>query len=156
MKFSLLILIIYIFLSACRREESNNTVSFIDNETLHTIKILEYSNGLLSQEILIASSMGKKMVLNNNARGKGRGYSYASYLSFNDSTLVVYDDSIQIVHYSYKESKNQLSGIQYDSSRSLYDENNYIRKITHEDKRSISNEYTYIFTEKDYLNAKSN
>ena len=95
------------------------------------------------------------MVLNSNTKGKGRGYSYASYLSFNDSTLVIYDDSIQIVHYSYKESKNQLLGILYDSSRSLYNENNYIRKIKQEEKHYISNEYTFTFTEQDYLDAKN-
>jgi hypothetical protein len=153
MKFNLIILIIYISLSSCRHEESNDTVTFIDNKTLHTIKVLEYSNGLLLKEIF-NNRMDKKIVLNSNTRGKGGGYSYASYLSFNDSTLVVYDDSIQIVHYSYKESKNQLSGIFYDSSRSLYNRNNYIRKINQEEKHYISNEYTFNFTEQDYLDAK--
>ena len=96
------------------------------------------------------------LVLDKNEKGKGSGFSYPLYLAIYDSVLVAFDDSIKAIHYSYATTNkgNNSKAIKYDSSRSIYNESNYIRKITQEDKRSISNEYTFTFTNQDYLDAK--
>ncbi len=152
------LLLIILVLSSCRYEDSTNTSNFITNNTAHKITLTPYHNGIAdNNNIVNINSKESKMVLENNNLGKGTGYTYASDLAIKDSTYVLFDDTILEVHYSFKESSNNIhsTGIKSDSNRSIYNENNYIRQIKSENKHNISNEYTFTFTEQDYLDAKN-
>lgn len=155
-KYFIFCLFVILYIS-CRYEESTNTKSLINNNTLHTITIIPYYQGsVVKQDSVNISSNKIYEILDNSNKGKGTGIPYSSYLTFYDSVEVAFDNSVHATHYSYATTNkgNNLKAIKIDSSRSLYNEVNYVRKIITESKRGISNEYTFIFTEQDYLDAK--
>jgi len=142
---------------SCNLEESTNTKSLIINNTSSKVRIVPYYQGAIVKEDSVKINSNEKLkVLDKNERGKGTGFSYPLYLAFYDSVIVVFDNSIQAIHYSYAVSglSSNPTAIKHDSSRSLFNEANYVRTITQENKRSISNEYTFTFTAQDYLDAK--
>ena len=142
---------------SCTLEESTNTKSFINNNTLHIITIIPYYQGLVVKEDSVnINSNSIYEILDNSNKGKGTGFSYSLYLAIYDSVQVAFGNSIHATHYSYATTNkgNNPKAIKIDSSRSLYNEVNYVRKIITESKRGISNEYTFTFTEQDFLDAK--
>lgn len=140
---------------SCRYEESTFTKTFIANNSSHSLKLIPYYQGMSSNvDVKDVAPNSTLEILNNNNRGKGTGYSYAIYLIPFDSLYVVYDNTDSCVYYRENSNGINSKAIKYDSIRSIYNVSNYVRKITQEDKRSISNEYTFTFTEQDYLDAK--
>jgi len=140
---------------SCRHEESTSTKTFITNNSSHSIEIIPYYQGVISNvDIKYIAPNSTLPILTNHTRGKSAGYSYPIYLIAVDSIYVLYDNLKTVVYYKENSTGNNPKAITYDSSRSIYNEANYIRKITQEDKRSISNEYTFTFTEQDFLDAK--
>lgn len=143
-----------IFFASCRHEESTYTTTIMNNNSSHSIKIIPYYQGTASivdsKDISPNSAL---KILSSNTRGKSAGYSYPIYLIAVDSIYVVYDNIATSVYYREGSTGANPKAIKYDSSRSLYNEKNYVRKIVTESKRSISNEYTFTFTENDYLDA---
>lgn len=149
--------ILILMLTSCSVEESTYTTSYIYNSSKHSIKISPYYQGNIVKEDSVNIGVNQTYkILDKNNRGKGSGFSYPLYIANYDSIQIRFDDSIQIHHYSFAASKSKTSfdGIVYDSNRSIYNESNYIRVIKNEDKYSISNEYTFTFTEQDYLDAQ--
>jgi hypothetical protein len=143
--------------SSCNYEKSANTKSFINNNTFNKVTIIPYYQGFVVKEDSVQINSNQLvLVLNKNEKGKGSGFSYPLYLAIYDSVLVAFDNSIHATHYSYATTNkgNNPKAIKIDSSRSIYNEVNYVRKIITESKRGISNEYTFTFTEQDYLDAK--
>ncbi len=151
-----ILFVILILTLSCKYEENTNTKSFINNNSAHLITIIPYYQGMIVKEDSVNIGINERyLILDKNNKGKGSGLLYSSYLAIYDSVQVLFDNSFITTHYSYATtfSLTNPKAIKYDSSRSIYNETNYIRKITMEDKRSISNEYTFTFTEQDYLDA---
>ncbi|GAL83936.1 hypothetical protein MYP_1164 [Sporocytophaga myxococcoides] len=74
---------------------------------------------------------------------------------FFDSLNIVFDDTISSVHYRQNLSGDNPEAIKFENNRNLYNEDNYVRKVVMEKKHYISTEYSFTFTEQDYLNAKN-
>ncbi len=154
MKKYFILYLLFIVHVSCRYEESTSTTTFITNNSSHSIEIIPYYQGMISTiDIKDIAPNSTLSVLSNNTRGKSAGYSYPIYLIAVDSVYVSYDNLNTVVYYKENSLSTNLKAITYDSSRSIYNEANYIRKILIESKRSISNEYTFTFTEQDYLDA---
>jgi hypothetical protein len=152
-----ILFIIMLSALSCNLEESTYTTSFINNTSSHSITITPYYQGLVVKEDSVNINRNQLYeILSKNNRGKGSGFSYSLYIAIYDSISVKFDNSIQTIHYSDATSHfvSNLNGIKYDSNRSVYNNDNYIRKITHEDKHNISNEYIFTFAEQDYIDAK--
>jgi hypothetical protein len=148
---------ILIFFWGCSKEESSYTESILSNKTSHSINIIPYYHGTIVHEEVQNIPKGIDIVvLNKSNRGKGTGYSYFDHLAIFDSTQIAFDDTVKLIHYSYYSTNSGFgsTGIPYTHNRSIYNGDNYIRRIVSEGKYKISNEYTFIFTEKDYFDAK--
>jgi hypothetical protein len=148
--------IFLVLVLSCKYEESTNTKSFIANNTSHSIIIAPYyQGGVVKSDSISINSNQQYMILDKNNKGKGTGFSYSSYIAIYDSIQIIFDNSVKSTHYSYASNTlgTNPKAITYDSSRSIYNEANYVRNIIMESKRSISNEYTFTFTEQDYLDA---
>lgn len=126
------------------------------NQTIHSIKITPYYLGEISNEdVKDIPPKGMVKVLSNSNRGKSSGVSYPIYLMPLDSVVVVYDGVVTAIYYRQNSKGNNPRAILYTSNRSIYNESNYTRRILSESKRQISNEYTFTFTEQDFLDAKN-
>lgn len=90
-------------------------------------------------------------------RGKGTGFSNPSYIAIYHSIRIIFNEVDSITHYSFATSLIRINPevIPFPSNRSIYNENNYVRRILSENKYSITNEYTFIFIEQDYLDAQN-
>jgi hypothetical protein len=151
----LIIVIGSLLLASCIREESTETISLLTNNSTHKIKITPYSQGTaVVKDIVEINGNSSLNVLSQANRGKGAGISYASYLAFTDSVEVVFDEQLRSTHYFQNSTGANPSAIRYENARSLYNEKNYTRKIISEKKNSITNEYTFSFTEEDYQAAR--
>jgi len=136
-------------------EKSTNSRSFIINETNYIIKLIPYDNGNeLASLTQIIQSSEEKLVLDYNNRGKGQGFAYPRSMQPIDSIIVLFDDKIKTVHYTFNVSGINPKAIKFGSPRNIYTEDNFVRKITAEDKYNISNEYRYTFVDQDYEDAK--
>jgi hypothetical protein len=155
MKKNLLYICFLCCLSACIQEESNLTKTFIINNTDYDVQITNYYRGVIQQGTSKnIPKRSKTLVSYSDEFGKGAGYFYANDLMFTDSTLVKFDNNYTIVHYTKVPAIPNPKHITFESSRSLYNGNNYQRVILEEKKHYISNEYTFEFTLQDYLDAK--
>ena len=156
-KYQFIIAIIPMIGFSCIYEESSSTESIISNKTAHSINIIPYYHGyIVHEDVLYISKGSDTTVLRKSTRGKGAGYSYPIHLAIFDSTQIAFDDTVKFMHYSYYSTNSGFgsTGIPYTHNRSIYNGDNYIRKIVSEEKYKISNEYTFTFTEQDYLEAK--
>jgi hypothetical protein len=158
MKTFAIIISLFCFVS-CIYEKSTYSDTFLKNNSNHVIEIKPFINGQpVADKIVNLDLNSRLLVVNINERGKGGGYTYAEEImvGFYDSVVVVYDDTILATHYNYIQSAklNNKTAIYTDSNRSLYKRDNYVRVITDESKYKIRNEYTYTFTEQDYLDAQ--
>jgi hypothetical protein len=125
------------------------------NTSIHKIKIMPYYKGNIYLEGVknIPENSSSEVLFSRN-RGKSAGLSYATDLMFSDSLFVLYDDSICAVHYPQNLTGDNPQAIKYDNTRNLFNEKNYQYKIISEEKYKIHTEYTFTFTEQDYLDAK--
>ncbi|WP_045459713.1 hypothetical protein [Sporocytophaga myxococcoides] len=150
------ILFIIWVLPSCRDKESTHSESFIINTSNHEIKILPYDDGnLINGDIKSIPANSTIKVLALTTRGKSTGPSYANNIMFFDSLNIVFDDTISSVHYRQNLSGDNPEAIKFENNRNLYNEDNYVRKVVMEKKHYISTEYSFTFTEQDYLNAKN-
>jgi len=143
-------------LFSCIKEDSTNTKTIFQNKSGHSIEIRPYIQGRKSNEDVKTIANNESIViLDRNNRGKGTGFSYPKYLLLIDSVEVVFGGTVKAVHYHENIIIGNPKALGYTNSRNIFNEANYTRKITNEDKHNIYNEYTFVFTEQDYLNAEN-
>ena len=146
------ILFIIWVLSSCRDKESTHSESFIINASNHEIKIQPYDDGnLINGNIKSIPANSTIKVLALTTRGKSTGPSYATNIMFFDSLNIVFDDTLYSVHYRQNLSGNNPRAIKFENNRNIYIEDNYVQKVVMEKKHYISTEYSFTFTEQDYL-----
>jgi hypothetical protein len=151
----ILILSCLIVLFSCK-EESTNTKTVFQNKSGHSIEVRPYIQGRESiEDVKIIANNESIVILDKDNRGKGTGFTYPKYILSMDSVEVIFDGTVKAVHYSENIVIGNPKALGYANPRNIYNEANYIRKITSEDKNNIYNEYTFVFTEQDYLNANN-
>ena len=138
----------------CRPEGNHSAKTYLVNNTSVEINIGQYSQSQKSGEVYILKPKHNISVVGNGGRGKSAGYSLATEISFYDSVVVVFNNADSAVHYRYNTTGNNPKAIKSSDQRSLYNRDAYSKRIVNEDKHTQSTEYTYTFTEKDYLNAQ--
>ena len=92
-------------MSSCIKELSYSTSNFICNETNHSIKIIYYKNGLIENNLTIdpLSINSRKLVYRSNGFGKGNASNYLNSTIDMDSAIVIFDNTIEAIHYGYNK-----------------------------------------------------
>lgn len=123
--------------------------TLITNNSTHAIELIPYKDGVeLTQQAISCNTSETKKIY-----GDG-GVSLFDTLDA-DSIYVVFDNAYKNVHYSHESSKtsNNPDVIKVTDVRSLFNVDSYIHRIKEQTKCASGNEYTYTFTEQDYLDA---
>jgi len=143
-------------LFSCIKEDTTNTKTIFQNKSGHSIEVRPYIQGRKSiEDVKIIANNESIVILDKDNRGKGTGFTYPRYILSMDSVEVIFDGTVKAVHYNDNIVLGNPRALGYANPRNIYNEANYIRKITSEDKNNIYNEYTFVFTEQDYLNANN-
>ena len=148
---------LFFFITSCHRETTYDTKTLLINAADVDIKLIPYQQEIvITSKIVTLNPKERLQVMHRSGRGKGGGEIYIEEIYFNDSVNVTFGSNKVSPHYNHTVSAKypNLQGIHVGSNRSLYKRDNYVRKILFENKRSIENEYTYTFTNQDYLDAQ--
>jgi tartrate dehydratase alpha subunit/fumarate hydratase class I-like protein len=148
------ILALAVSINACV-EDTTYSYTLFTNNTGHTISVRPITGGITGANSAFSLAPNTAVKVEGlSGGGKGSGASYASQISPFDSVLVTFDDTLQMVH--YKKTLVGSSAIHYlfESPRNLYNNSNYSKASTDENKHSITVTYNYSFTEADYGDAK--
>ncbi len=132
---NILTLFIVLFLNSCIcRYPVTSSKYVLNNNSEHLITIYTYKSDTISNTIILST-------------GDTKEYSFAEESSFNslllswgDSLLVTFDDTISIKHYRTNEQVSQ---------RPLFFRESWTGGLVNEHKEH----YNYIFTESDYQEA---
>lgn len=144
-----------LLLNGCIKENVGHTTSFINNTTAHTIKLLPYYGATLDNaNIKIINPNSTLQVYASNVRGKTIEPCFGTLLAPYDSVLVTFDDIVKIPHIKFNLTYTGNHKVLFNTNRSISNANNWARLITNETKNSLEGNFTYVFSEQDYLDAK--
>ncbi len=149
------IFLILLSFNCTKKEESSTTDNYLINDTGHFINVDYYSNGVvqLSERVNLAPDETKN-VYTHYSRGKGSNLTYGKKVSFFDSALILFDDTVKIVHYSFKADTTGKKGVKFQNSRNIFNPANYSGGKLSETKYSDYYEFRFHLTNQDYINAK--
>jgi hypothetical protein len=152
-----IIILTMLFCSACIKDYSSLTSSFIKNDTGHLILIEPYFNGLVDNNYTVElyPNEEKQLLKNVVVKGKSLGNAYGTYLQPFDSIIIHFDNTKFSIHTKFNSTDTLGSEvIKFNNNRSISNEKNWTKTITAEDKHTLNGFYTFTFTEQDYLDAK--
>jgi len=152
----LFFLIIPLSIFGCMIDEAPAWVdSHIKNSTSHSIKLLPYRCGMVDNERIVVIKPDVDTVVDRMSQpGKSFQPTYINNLSFFDSILVTFDDSIKIPHIRCDSTYTGSHKVPFSSKRSLMNINNWTKTYTSETKYALNGYYMFTFVEQDYLDAR--
>ncbi|MFZ6009105.1 MAG: hypothetical protein ACOYXT_02060 [Bacteroidota bacterium] len=143
-----------IMLVRCHTETSGLMASYIKNPTPYNISLKYYRGGQLAQRDTLNFVAGEtKNVFNSIPMDGSPTYADAVQL-FYDSLLITFDNK-QATHYGWSKAGKNPDAISFDHPRNIFNKNNWTIKIFRNTSKHFDGEAIYIFTEDDYVNAKS-
>lgn len=147
--------ILFTGIISCSKEKNTYSNSYGKNTTFHTIKVQPYKNGVIDNNTGFQLQANEsKQIYYNNTRGKNAGLTYGAANQPADSFLVTFDNLWSIVHYKPTLVGNSSKRYLYSSRRNLYNDSSYVTVLSKDTKYSNHWEFTYTFTEQDYLDAQ--
>lgn len=153
MKYS--ILFIMLFVISCKKDSVTLSSTIFINSTSHLILVEGYKNGLLNSESSFELSANEaKTVFTLNNRGIGNGLNFGEYYRNVDSFVVKFDNIFKISHYKPNLIGNSLKEYLYNSNRNIYNDMNYLRNMTRDEKHRREWDFKYTFIEQDYLDTQ--
>ncbi|MDI9318956.1 MAG: hypothetical protein QM530_00640 [Phycisphaerales bacterium] len=154
MKIILTVIVFFFFLS-CIKDYKSNTRSYLKNESKHSIRIYPYTMGSVdSFGIFLIKPLGNLQVFESNVHGKTLSPDYGTLLKPYDSIVILFDDSIKVIHLKFNSTITCDECIKFENNRNISNSENYVKTIVEENKKFLKGYFTYTFTEQDYLNAK--
>ena len=140
---------------SCKVEQETFSYTLFTNTTQHDISVRPYYIGVIEPDLAFTLSPAEtKKVSVTSHGGLGDGVCYDTSLSTCDSVLVVFDDSLSVVHYKINFTGSAARFYPYSSLRNLYNIQSYRRNVINESRHSREVEFTYVFTESDYTGLK--
>ena len=147
-----------IVLWSCKgiHDGGTSSSSFWINRTSHAIKISPYSMGAIRQNLVVYLEPGDSIKIADEISMGKQGLSGfgSNYLIGSDSIIVRFDDIYFISHYVHEPTNKSEKYYLYENPRNILFIGSYQAHTIKETTNSMWNEYKYIFTEQDYLDAK--
>lgn len=149
-------LFVFAFLFAsCIKESNTSSDTFFINETSHDISVLPYRNGIIdSNQTFNLAPHETNKVISLGARGLTPGMSFGEPNQFQDSFVVVFDNTYKIAHYKPAPIGNRVKRYLFSSDRNIFNRDSYKRDLITDKKHFREWDFEYTFTEQDYLDAK--
>lgn len=155
MKYIFLIFVILSFLS-CTNNTSYRTRFYLLNNSNKNLRLVNFKDGQPVNEKNISISNNEKILVYTDM-GEGKSYlstSYSNYL-LTDSIQVVFSDGKMATHYYINIIGNNTNAIRYPLERNLLNILvNWKKEILLDKEKRTETDYTYTFTNDDYLRAK--
>ena len=136
------------------------TTSFIENKTDHQLNFYYYSKGkefmdqYYYKSIVVSPNEYKKILAASLDSGSGV-YPEIIRASDIDSLVVKYDNVKSSIHYNSSIQKQiGAGGIGFEEKGNLFNEKNWTKNVLKDTRKKYQAEYTYTFTEQDYIDAK--
>jgi hypothetical protein len=140
---------------SCTKEQTTLSDTFAKNTTSHNIQIRLFKNGAIDNNVSFNLQPNEtKKIYYNNTRGIGNGVTYGRINQPADSFIVTFDNLYSIAHYKPTLIGNSTKKYLYSSKRNLYNDSSYMAALTNSTKYSRKWEFTYIFVEQDYIDAR--
>ncbi len=151
----LLTFIILISLSSCDYTGTTNFQNYLINQSGHKVSISPYWQGKVKETSITTLQIGEiKMVSEYSERGiLGGGGVNANYATEADSILVLFDDSVKVMHFFDTVSNSSSKYLLISSDRNLANLYSYDMVIEDKSDKERLIKYTFIITEEDYLYA---
>lgn len=155
-------LLLYVFIShiGCTDKGGSTIITYMRNFSGHDIEIRYYRDGVLSDPSgKVLSKTGSKFIQIRNGEtieidsGSDFGKFKGALIPQADSALVLFDKQVIAYHYGFNISGSNLKGISFDNSRNVFTSKDYVELVIKETNDSFYGEFTYTFTEQDYVNA---
>jgi hypothetical protein len=148
------LLALTVSINACV-EDTTNSYTLFTNKTAHTVSVRPMTGGITEANTTFSLAPNTFVKIEGlSGGGKGSGVTYATQISSLDSVLVLFDDTLPMVHYKKAMFGYSLKHYMFESPRNLFNSSNYSKESTEENKHSITVTYNYTFTETDYEDAK--
>jgi hypothetical protein len=145
-----------LLLGACK-ESTNRSITYAENTTGHSISGRAYFQGNVNEYASFELAPHEKKEINENGGWgdkNGKGRSYGSTITFQDSILIIFDHADTIVHYKPTLMGGAKHFYPFSSTRNLYNEANYIETLIEKSSNNTNHYFLYTFTEQDYLDVK--
>ncbi len=147
--------LVIVVLFACTKEQNTYTNTFFKNITVYNIKVRAYSGGGINSSSSFELEPNEtRNVFYNNTRGIGMGVSFGRINQPMDSFVVIFGNLYSIVHYKPNLIGTNSKKYLYSSKRNLYNDSSYLLIIKDESKSEKHVDFTYTFTNQDYLDAQ--
>jgi hypothetical protein len=132
-------------------ERITNIYTSLHNETDHSVSLLLYKSGIVNAEDTIKLAPNTSLKIGSGyLRGEiKRKIFMVSQFTGLDSIIVIFNDTLKIVHYTYAPSVFALKYYTISSLRNINNAESY--ELTRE---GGNNYMDYYFKEQDYLDAK--
>ncbi len=152
----LIVLAIATCCSGCIKEKTTILEAWAYNHSSHQISILFYSNGVLPEGNTISLQPNDSIRLGSaselgDVTAPGFYSDYARLAS--DPVYVIFDDSIQVVHYN-EILDSTVKYYPFSSNRNIRNPLSYEFTRVKSNKGYYTNMHRYYFTEADYEFAK--
>lgn len=116
-----------------------NTNKIIKNNTTHNLTINHYQNGNIKETINL---------------GRNSEFTYGAVQSVIDSTVLKWEKNYEVTYYLFPTNSLNPKSVQPNSSRSIYNDSTYERKVEKLKCGGSNTTLIFTFTEQDYLDAK--
>ena len=140
-----------------KRVSTHITRTYFNNSTSYMIKLLPYKNGLLiNDNIKIFAPNSINLFESNKFFMPDESITFGfTYQQNTDSIIVAFDNIKKEKHRVFQIKPNESPYLP-NQQRSLYsvDQSAFLPKIINQRKNFIEVEFTYTFTEQDYLDAE--
>lgn len=150
------ILMFFIQLTGCIREEATTIFAYLINQSKQDITVLCYKNGVVLPDDTIRISHGDTFIFGSDfIRGdkKVSGFSSEYFGSLDDHIEVVFNDEYIVYHYLNIVGDTTVPHYLYLDDRNIMNSNNYEFEMIRTKRESVNYHY-YTFTEADYEFAK--
>ncbi len=159
-------IIVFLFLIGCfglnSCEYKGSTMSlnkiYFNNNTNHVIKFLPYKNGSIitdSIKVFAHNTVTFLESLEINGRGSGSSTFTNKYMNKTDSVIVTFDGIKKEKHQFIPVSSAAAFIFLPSKERSIFSPSDAFNlKVIEQRKGYLESEYTYTFTEQDYLDAE--
>jgi hypothetical protein len=146
---------IVITFMSCKKDSVTLSNTIFANNSTHQIIVQGFKNGVNDIESsFVLNPNETKSVFTLNNRGIGNGLSFGEYYRPIDYFLVQFDGQYKISHYKSNLIGTNPKRYLFTSIRNIYNDSNYIKNITKDEKYRREWDFKYTFTEQDYLDAR--
>ena len=147
-------LLVFLFIG-CYKEQTTIYTADLSNTNTHSIVIRPYFSGLVPpNKVITLTANGTFQIAKGSDRGIVNNGGFDSYIfGGSDSTVVIFDNTYSITHYTTQPTMFAPKYYLVSSNRNLRNKDSYIYSYKDINNTRRESNYLYNFTEQDFLDS---